>query len=384
MKGIAVLGSTGSIGRQTLEVVSLFPDRFRVVSLGAGSNLETLKDQVLRFCPKKVSVKGPKEAQALAKDFPGLRVFFGEEGLLELVGDEEVELVVMALPGVIGLKPSLFALSQGKDLALATKEVLVVGGKFVMAEAKARGRKLLPIDSEHNALFRLLEKSSYSTIEKVILTASGGPFYRQNKANLSSVRPEEALSHPIWKMGPKISVDSATLMNKGLEVIEAYWLFGLPPSKIKVLIHPQGMVHAMVQYKDGTVLTHMAPADMRIPIAHVLFYPEEVPVALGNLNFGEAPCLTFEEPDLERFPALKLAYEALSRGGTMPAVLNASDEVAVDAFIKGLIRFDQIVRIVQEVMEEHEPFDPQTPDELLDADRWARHKANEKIEGLRC
>lgn len=383
MKGIAVLGSTGSIGKQALEVVSLFPDRFKVVSLGAGSNIETLKEQVLRFSPKKVSVKGPKEAEILAKDFPGLQVFFGEEGLLELVKDRDVELVVMALPGVIGFKPSLFAISQGKDLALATKEVLVVGGKFVMAEVQARGVRLLPIDSEHNALFRLLERSYPSTIEKVILTASGGPFYRQ-KANLSSVRPEEALSHPIWKMGQKISVDSATLMNKGLEVIEAHWLFGLPPSKIKVLIHPQGIVHAMVQYKDGTVLAHMAPPDMRIPIAHALFYPEEVPLALGNLNLGEALCLTFEEPDLERFPALKLAYEALVHGGTMPAVLNASDEVAVDAFIKGLIRFDQIVRIVQEVMEEHEPFDPQTPEELMEADRWARQKANEKIGYMRC
>lgn len=384
MKGIAILGSTGSIGKQTLEVVSLFPDRFRVISLGAGSNLETLKEQVLRFSPKKVSVRGPKEAEVLAKHFPRLEVFFGEEGLLELVKDEEVELVVMALPGAIGFRPSLFALSQGKDLALATKEVLVVGGKFVMAEVKARGAKLLPIDSEHNALFRLLEKSPSSTIEKVILTASGGPFYRQQKANLSLVRPEEALSHPVWKMGPKISVDSATLMNKGLEVIEAHWLFGLPPSKIKVLIHPQGIVHAMVQYKDGTVLAHMAPPDMRLPIAHVLFYPDEVPGPLANLSLGEVPCLTFEEPDLERFPALKLAYEALNYGGTMPAVLNASNEVAVDAFIKGLIRFDQIIRIVEEVMEEHEPFDPQTPEELMEADRWARKRANEKIGCIRC
>lgn len=384
MKGIAVLGSTGSIGRQALEVVSLFPDRFRVVSLGAGSNLEALKEQIRKFSPKKVSVKGPREAEALMRSFPRLEVFFGEEGLLELVKDKEVELVVMALPGGIGFKPSLLALSQGKDLALATKEVLVMGGKFVMAEAKARGAKLLPIDSEHNALFRLLEKSPATTVEKVILTASGGPFYRQQKEKLSSVRPEEALSHPIWKMGPKISVDSATLMNKGLEVIEAHWLFGLPPSKIKVLIHPQGIVHAMVQYKDGTVLAHMAPPDMRIPIAHALFYPEEVPMALGSLSFGEIPCLTFEEPDLERFPALKLAYEALGRGGTLPAVLNASDEVAVDAFIKGMIRFDQIVRIVEEVMEEHDPFDPQTPEELIEADRWARKRANEKIGCLKC
>ena len=384
MRKLAVLGSTGSIGRGVLEVVDLFRDRFTVEALAAGGNVALLQRQIDRFSPRKVSVRSRREAERLKAERPHLEVLWGEEGLVALASAEEVDLVVIAVVGAVGLRPTLAALQEGKRVALATKEVMVMAGEWVMRRAEERGVEIVPVDSEHSALFQALGgKRKAEAIRRLILTASGGPFYHLPVEEMQRAGPDQALRHPVWKMGPKISVDSATLMNKGLEVIEARWLFDLPPERIEVLIHPQGIVHGMVEFVDGSVIAQMSRPDMKIPIAYALSYPERLPLPYPVLDLHRSGPLTFHPPDLERFPALGLAREALEAGGTMPAVLNAADEIAVEAFLKGRIPLGKVVEVVRRVLERHTWRPLSGVEEVLEADRWAREEARKVLEGIR-
>jgi 1-deoxy-D-xylulose-5-phosphate reductoisomerase len=380
MKRILILGATGSIGRQALEVVERFPERLELVGVSASRSVEELKKIVLRHHPKAVALTHPASTDPsranLLRSFlhPGTSLYLGEEGLVELVTREDVDLVLVAVVGIAGLAPTLEALRRGKTVALATKEALVAGGKLVQRAIKEGGGRLIPVDSEHSAIFQCLQGESMEAVEKIILTASGGPFWRRSPAELERVTVEEALAHPVWKMGKKITVDSATLMNKGLEVIEAHYLFGLPPEKIEVLIHPQSVVHSLVQFTDGAMLAQLSVPDMRLPIQYALLYPERLPSLVRILDLAEVGKLEFQRADLERFPALKLAYLALEMGGTAPTVLSAADEVAVEAFLGGRISFTRIVQVVEEVLSSHKPLSGETLEEVLEADCWARKK----------
>lgn len=378
MKRIAILGSTGSIGRQTLEVVSLFPDLFQVVAIGGGRRLDILIEQAREFSPKKVAVMGEEEAKWLKGHLKGPEILWGEEGLSEIL--DEVDLLVLALSGSVGFLPALKAIEKGVDIALATKEVLVMGGEIITQRAKKRGVKLIPIDSEHSAIFQLLEGREKEEVESLILTASGGPFYGMKDEAVEKVTPDEALRHPVWKMGPKVSVDSATMMNKALEIIEAHWLFDLPKEKIKVFIHPQGIVHGMILLRDGSLLAHLAQPDMRIPIGYALSYPKRLHLPFKRLKAQDLLGLTFEEADPEKIPALKLGFWALGVGGTMPTVLNAANEVAVKAFLEGKIKFTEIVPLVKEVMQEHKPFLIKDVEDVFSAHNWAQQLTLRKIE----
>ncbi|GBD26101.1 1-deoxy-D-xylulose 5-phosphate reductoisomerase [bacterium HR30] len=382
MKQLSILGSTGSIGVTTLDVVSRFPERFRIVALAAGTRVNQLVDQARKFAPRLIAV-GSKEAvedfRRLYPDYQG-EILYGPEGLERCATAPEANLVISALVGAVGLVPTLRALELGKPVALANKEVLVAAGALVTTTAKKTGAKLWPIDSEHNAIFQALQGHRRQDVRRLILTASGGPFLRTPREKLAEVVPEQALQHPTWKMGAKITVDSATLMNKGLEVIEAHWLFGLEPSRIEVIIHPQSIVHSLVEYVDGSLLAQLGVPDMSIPIAYILGFPERLDLDyLPRLDLSHAGRLEFETPDLERFPCLGLAYEALRRGGTAPAVLNAANEAAVAAFLEGSIRFIDIPRIVRLVLDAHQPTDVDSLDTVLRVDRWARETAQRAI-----
>jgi len=380
MKRIAILGSTGSIGRQTLEVVSIFPHLFQVVAIAGGKRLDLLVEQAREFSPKKVAVTGEEEAKWLKEHLKGPEILWGEEGLNEIL--EGIDLLVLALSGSVGFLPVLKAIEKGIEIALATKEVLVMGGEIITQRAKKKGVRLIPIDSEHSALFQLLEGRKKEEVESLILTASGGPFYGMKDEFVKKVTPEEALRHPVWKMGPKVSVDSATMMNKALEIIEAHWLFDIPTEKIKVFIHPQGIVHGMILLMDGSLLAYMAQPDMRIPIGYALSYPERLNLPFKRLKTQDLLGLTFEEADSEKIPALKLGFWALEVGGTMPTVLNAANEVAVRAFLEGRIKFTEIVPLVREVMQEHKPFLIKDVEDILSVHRWAQQLTWRKIE--RC
>ncbi|GIW40585.1 MAG: 1-deoxy-D-xylulose 5-phosphate reductoisomerase [Candidatus Binatia bacterium] len=383
MKRISILGSTGSIGRTTLSVVERFPERFRVVGLAAGSNLDCLAEQVVRFRPSVVSVSGASEARELRRRVGacGTEIVFGSEGLLR-VAREPADLLVSALVGALGLVPTFAAIEAGADVALANKEVLVVGGELVTKAAEKAGVRLLPTDSEHNAIFQALQGSRREDVRRIVLTASGGPFRGKKTAELEGVTPEEALRHPTWKMGAKITVDSATLMNKGFEVIEAHWLFEIPPDRIEVWVHPQSIVHSLVEFRDGSSIAQLGIPDMAIPISYVLGYPERLEMDhLPRLDLPSAGPLTFEPPDLETFPCLALAYEAVRVGGTAPAVLNAANEVLVDAFLSARIRFLDIPRLLRLVLERHEPAPARTLEAILEADRWARAEAKRLVDG---
>ncbi len=382
-KAVAVLGATGSIGMSTLALVERFPERFRAVALAAGRNVEVLAEQVRRHRPDLVSVadeRSATELRARVPDFAG-RVLFGAEGPLAVATHPAAEIVVSALVGALGLVPTLAAVRAGKDVALANKEVLVVAGELVTRAAREQGVALLPVDSEHNAIFQSLQGHNRTDVRRIILTASGGPFLRYTPAELAGVTVAEALNHPTWKMGPKITIDSATLMNKGLEVVEARWLFDVEPERIDVVIHPQSIVHSMVEYVDGSVLSQMALPDMTIPIGYALAYPERLPLShLRTLDLPSAGALTFVAPDRDRFPALDLAYRALRTGGTMPAVLNAANEVAVERFLAGDIGYRDIPALVASVMDAHPTEPARDLDVLLEADRWAREIAR-RVEG---
>lgn len=376
MKKVAILGSTGSVGLNTLDVLdNTFSTEFEVCGLAAKENLDLLYDQILRYKPKIACLVDEKKAEELRKKLrvSETEIFSGQEDLVRVAAYKEADIVVTAVVGAAGLLPTLEAIKRGKRIALANKETLVMAGEIVIREARKSGAEILPIDSEHSAIFQCLEGRSPSEIKRIILTASGGPF--RNRKDLSRITPAEALAHPTWKMGDKISIDSATLMNKGLEVIEACYLFGLSPARISVLIHPQSIIHSMVEFTDGSHLAQLGIADMRIPIAYALTYPRRFPNKLEELNLAKIGNLTFEEPDKDRFPCLGLAYQAIEIGGTMPAVLNAANEVAVEYFLKEKIGFLDTWKIVQEVMKRHDMNGGSSLEEVLAADTWAREEA---------
>jgi 1-deoxy-D-xylulose-5-phosphate reductoisomerase len=383
MKNLALLGSTGSIGVSTLDIVAAHPDRFRVVSLSAGNNLDRLEEQIRRFQPRIVSVVQAESARELRERLgPGApEVVSGVEGLIACATQGQVEMVVSAIVGAAGLVPTMAAIEAGKDIALANKETLVTAGPLVMAAVARHGVKLYPVDSEHSAIFQSLEGHRHGDVRRLILTASGGPFRNRPLSDLNQVTPADALAHPNWSMGRKISIDSATMMNKGLEVIEACWLFDLPPERVAVHIHPQSIVHSMVEYIDGAVIAQLGIPDMRTPIAYALSYPDRLPLDLPPLDLCALKTLTFEEPDPEKFPCLGLAYQAAKAGGTAPAVLNAVNEVAVEAFLAGRIGFLDIAAVIRRVLERHSPRELEHIDTALRADRWGREEARRIIGG---
>jgi len=385
MKNISLLGSTGSIGRNVLEVVRQFPGRFRIVGLAAGANGRLLREQIEAFNPEKVSIGDAKLAGELAQSLPpgwSEKILTGKEGNVAVATLPEADTVISAIVGAAGLTPTMAAIEAGKNIALANKETLVMAGHLVMAAVKRCKVTLLPIDSEHSAIAQALEAGKKADVRKLILTASGGPFRSLAERDLWTVTPEQALSHPNWKMGKKISIDSATLMNKGLEVIEARWLFDIEVEDIEVLIHPQSIVHSLVEYVDGSVIAQLGVPDMRIPIAYALSYPERLRMNQPRLNLAQASDLSFSRPDFEKFPALKLAYQVCKRGGSLPAVLNAANEVAVEAFLAGAIRFPEIALVVAETVSRLPREEAASLTAILDADLAARMQAASVIEAL--
>jgi len=382
MKHLAILGSTGSIGVNTLDIVRQFPEEFKIISLSAGHNIELLKDQINRFRPQVVSVINQEVATNLQKSLSGLEVeiLYGVEGLIQVATHPEVTQVVSAIVGAVGLIPTLSAIKTKKSIALANKEPLVMAGKIVMEEAKRNGVQILPVDSEHSAIFQSLIGHRKEDIRRLILTASGGPFLNLPISKLHEVTVKEALLHPHWEMGKKITIDSASLMNKGLEVIEAHWLFDIPIEKIVVQIHPQSVVHSMVEYIDGSIIGQMGIPDMRLPISYALSFPKRMNLKMASLDLSQVGSLTFSPPDPEKFPCLRLAYQSIEIGETMPAVLNAANEMAVNGFLEGWIKFTDIPLLIQRVMGEHEIKTARTIEDILRADQWAREKTKALIE----
>ncbi|MEW6620512.1 MAG: 1-deoxy-D-xylulose-5-phosphate reductoisomerase [bacterium] len=376
MKKIAILGSTGSIGISALWVIDKFKQYFEVVGLAANKNVDLLEKEVREFNPKIVCLSDEDGANKLVqrlKNHP-CKIVSGQMGLIEIACLKEADLVICAIVGSAGLIPLIEAIKAKKQICLANKESLVMAGKIVMEIAHKNGVKILPVDSEHNAIFQCLEGKLTNTIKRLILTGSGGPF--RERAHLENITPEETLKHPTWQMGKKITVDSATLMNKGLEVIEAHYLFGVPMLNIKVVIHPQSIIHSLVEFVDGSILGQMSITDMKIPIAYALSYPERLKEVLPSLNLTQIKSLTFEEPDFDRFPCLSYGYEAGERGGTLPAVLNGANEVAVHRFLNKEIMFMDIPDIIKKVMTKHQVIENPTIDEILSADAWARKEAS--------
>jgi 1-deoxy-D-xylulose-5-phosphate reductoisomerase len=389
MKRIAILGSTGSIGTSALSVLEHL-DGFRVIGLAAGRSVARLADQILRFSPRLVSVATAEAAAELESElqqrgvpsFP--HILHGVEGLIAVATAPDVDVVLVATVGAVGLLPTYRALEHGKRVALANKETLVMAGRLMTERAAASGAEILPVDSEHNALHQCLHGVRRHDVARLILTASGGPFRTLPETEFSRITPEQALQHPTWRMGPKITVDSATLMNKGLEVIEAHWLFGFAPEQIEILIHPQSVVHSMIELVDGSILAQLGPTDMRYAIQYALTYPDRRPTPLPRLDLSRVRHLEFYPPDLDRFPCVRLAYEALRCGGTMPAVLNAANEVAVQAFLENRLPFPAIAAVIARVMREHEPEEPRAIEDVLRADAWARARAQEVIASHAC
>jgi 1-deoxy-D-xylulose-5-phosphate reductoisomerase len=377
MKGLSILGSTGSIGTNVLKVVDAFPQKFRVVGLAAGRNVERLAEQVARYRPRVVSVADEDAKDRLSRlvDVSSLEVGTARDGMVEVASHPEARMVVASVVGALGLVPTLRALEAGKDVALANKETLVIAGELMLARARATGARLLPIDSEHCALHECLEGRRPEDVRRLLLTASGGPFRRRPRETFDRITREEALAHPTWRMGRKITIDSATLMNKGLEVIEAHWLFGVDSSKIDVLIHPQSVVHSMVELVDGTVLAQLGVTDMRMPIQYALSFPEKWEAAVPGLDFTKPMQLEFEPPDRDRFPCLGLAYRALAAGGTAPAALNAANEEAVAAFLEGQVAFAGIPETIAEVLATEPATEANELEVVLDADHRARERA---------
>jgi 1-deoxy-D-xylulose-5-phosphate reductoisomerase len=379
---LAILGSTGSVGEQALAVVEAFPERYRVVALGAGRNLEKLAQQVRRFRPELVSVADEALAASLRERLGGVGVEIaaGAAGLTA-VAAHPADLVLSALVGAVGLAPTLAAIRAGRDVALANKESLVMAGALMLREARARGVTLLPVDSEHSAIFQVLAGQRREDVSRLILTASGGPFRSWDAARIARATVEEALRHPNWEMGPKITIDSATLMNKGLEVIEARWLFDAPPERVDVVVHPQSIVHSLVEFRDGSVLAQLGLPDMRVPIAVALAHPERLPLELPRLDLAALGRLEFEDPDRKRFPCLDLAYQALRGAEAAPAVLNAANEVAVAAFLAGRIPFPAIAAANGAVLEDFEGRAGSRTladlGDVLEADAWARARASQ-------
>ncbi|GAB6117771.1 1-deoxy-D-xylulose-5-phosphate reductoisomerase [Thermoanaerobacter brockii subsp. lactiethylicus] len=379
MKKVIILGSTGSIGTQTLDVIKNFRENFEIVGLTAYNNVELLSKQIREFNPKVVAVKDEDKANQLRENLKkNVEILTGSKGLQEIV-KYDADLVVVAVEGIAGLIPTVTAIQMGKDIALANKEVLVTAGQIVMDLVKKKDISLLPVDSEHSAILQCLRGNDKKEVSRLILTASGGPFRGKKKEDLRKVTVNEALNHPNWKMGKKITIDSATLMNKGFEVIEAKWLFDISEDKIDVIVHPQSIIHSMVEYIDGSVIAQLATADMRIPIQYALNYPTRNYInGINFLDFSLTIQLTFEKPDLETFRCLSLAYEALKIGGTMTTVLNAADEIAVSLFLNKKIEFLQIAEIIEESMKEHNNIQNPTLDDIINVDKEVKGKIAKK------
>jgi len=380
-KSIAILGSTGSIGVSTLEIVTAFPERYRVVSLTAGSNVSLLLRQIRQFKPEVVAVADESVVQQLRYEMgtEGPTILVGVEGLVSCATHPDAEMVVSAIVGAAGLIPTMAAVRAGKDIALANKEILVAAGELFMTEVARHGVRLIPVDSEHSAIFQSLAGQRGQDVRRLILTASGGPFRNTDLEALRSVSRADALAHPNWEMGQKITIDSATMMNKGLEVIEARWLFNLPAEQIAVHIHPQSIVHSLVEYRDGAVIAQLGVPDMKTPIAYALSWPERLPLKQDPLDLCRCGDLSFTEPDFERFACLDLAYQALKLGGTCPAVMNAANEIAVAAFLHEKIGFLQIPELISQVMKSHHPIAIRELEQVLDADSWGRQQATKLI-----
>ncbi|HSY20412.1 MAG TPA: 1-deoxy-D-xylulose-5-phosphate reductoisomerase [Candidatus Acidoferrales bacterium] len=379
MKNVVLLGSTGSIGTSTVKVAEDLPDQIRLIGLAAGNNSELLLEQTRRHKPAVVSIADPAKAKEL-QDVLGAaaQVYSGSEGLLKLATLPEADIVLIAIVGTAGLQPALAAIRAGKDIAVASKEILVMAGETVMNEARKHGVRVLAVDSEHSAIFQCLDGKPTASVRKLLLTASGGPFRSKTdwpKEKFSEITVERALKHPSWVMGRKITIDSATLFNKGLEMIEARWLFDIEMARVGVVVHPQSIVHSMVEFVDGSLIAQLSTPDMCLPIQYALTYPERAASERVQTNFPKIGTLTFEEPDTERFPAIDLARRAGEIGGTLPAVLNAANEIAVEAFVNRKINFPQITETVRRTMDAHKIVAHPTLEQILEADAWARREA---------
>lgn len=381
MKNISILGSTGSIGTQSLDVIKHNPDKFKVVGLSANKNIKLLYDQIVEFNPRAVAVMDEDSASALKNMLLGRKIdiYSGIQGLINIASMDEADTVLTSVVGMIGLVPTLKAIEKGKEIALANKETLVAGGEIVKKALQKSRSRIIPVDSEHCAIFQCIQNAKDEEVKKIILTASGGPFRGKKREELHDVPPEAALKHPRWHMGKKISIDSATLMNKGLEIIEAHWLFNMGFDKIDVIIHPQSIIHSMVEYIDGSILGQLGATDMRNPILYALGYPERLQSFIGSIDFAEIGSLTFEKPDMETFKCMKLAYDAGKTGGTMPAVLNAANEAAVELYLKKRIRFLDIPDIIEgEMMDAKIVYNPELED-ILETDRITRKAVYKKL-----
>ncbi len=383
MKKIAILGSTGSIGTQTLEIVGANPD-LQVVALAANSSVEKMEAQARTFSPMVVGMwteEAAKDLRERLADLP-VRVVCGMEGLLEIATLPQAEVLVTAIVGMIGIKPTIAAIQAGKAIALANKETLVTAGHLIIPLAKERGVSILPVDSEHSAIFQSLNGENPDRISKILLTASGGPFRGKTRQELEEVRVEDALKHPNWSMGKKITIDSATMVNKGLEVMEAKWLFGVDLPQIQVVVHPQSIIHSMVEYVDGAIMAQLGMPDMKLPIQYALFYPDRRPMMGKRVDFFSLKQITFEEPDLEAFPGLRLAYRAMEAGGSMPTVYNAANERAVSLFLNGRIRYLQIAELIEAAMDRHQVIVHPSVEEILMVQQWTEELTDKEV--LQC
>ena len=384
MKKVILLGSSGSIGESTCKVARALPEKMKLVGLGVAKSTDRMLEQAKEFGVKALAVSDPQAAEKVKSRLPqGAQFYPGAEGLARMVEETEADMVLVAIVGTAGLAPALAALRSEKDLAVASKEILVLAGSAVMAEAKKRKKQVLPVDSEHNAIFQCLVGANEKEVRKVILTASGGPFRQSSAQAMEKVTLAQALKHPTWSMGQKITIDSSTMFNKGLEMIEAHWLFGLPMRQVDVVVHPQSIVHSLVEFIDGSVLAQLSVTDMCFPIQYAVTYPERMPSGLPPLELAKLGTLSFEQPDEVRFPALRLAREAGEQGGTLPGVLNAANEVAVEAFLAERISFPRIWGMVEEVMKKHRTEKEPSLEAIIDADRWARGEAKARLEKQR-
>lgn len=380
MKNIVVLGSTGSIGTQTLEIIDAYPDKLQVVAFAAGSNVEKIEPQIRKYHPKKVVMFDEAAAKALKTKVADLdvTVLAGMSGLIEICTMEEADVVLTAVVGMIGITPTIEAIKAGKDIALANKETLVTAGHIIMPLAKKMGVSILPVDSEHSAIFQSLNGEPKNRLKKILLTASGGPFRGMSKEQLADKTVKDALKHPNWSMGPKITIDSATMVNKGLEVMEAGWLFDVNYDQIQVVVHPQSIIHSMVEYVDGAVIAQLGLPDMKLPIQYALFYPDRLPMNTTGIDFFQLGQISFEKPDLETFQGLKLAYEAFEKGGSMPTVFNAANEKAVSLFLHEKIRFLDIADIIAETMSRHQVIAKPDVEQILMTEQWCYEQIAER------
>jgi 1-deoxy-D-xylulose-5-phosphate reductoisomerase len=381
MKRIAIIGSTGSIGTSALKVIEANPDKYRLVALGAGENIHILTKQIEKFHPELVATLHPDHAQRIREQF-GVTALHGPDGLRDVAVYAKADTLISAVSGSAGLVPTYAALEGGKEIALANKETMVMAGRLMVEKAKSKGVSILPIDSEHSAILQCLQGHSRADLKRILLTASGGPFRHLSFQDLAKVTPQDALKHPNWKMGRKVTIDSATLMNKGLEAIEAKWLFHLNMDQIKIVVHPQSIVHSMVEYSDGSVIAQLGIPDMITPISYALSYPRHIATNLPPLELEEIGTLTFEEPDLHRFPCLALGIEAAKEGDSMPVVLNGANEVAVDSFLKEKITFPQIPWLIEKTMTAHRTVELESIEQVVELDGWARMQAKKELLNL--